>query len=40
MEKCRFCGSEELVYNSKVADDYCQECGKWQHGETLKKRSE
>jgi len=37
MKECKFCKSEELVYNSKVADEYCQSCSQWQHGETLKE---
>ena len=33
MNKCKFCGSTELVYNIYVMDSSCQECGEWQEGE-------
>ena len=33
-EKCKFCGSDELVYNQYIiSDSSCQECGEWQKGE-------
>ena len=33
-EKCKFCGSTELVYHQYVIQDSsCQECGEWQKGE-------
>ena len=35
-EKCKFCGSTELVYHQYViCDSACQECGEWQNGETI-----
>jgi len=34
--KCKFCGSTELVYHQYViCDSACQECGEWQNGETI-----
>ena len=37
-EKCKFCDSEELVYHQYIiCDNSCQECGKWQNGETINK---
>ena len=36
-EKCKFCGSEELVYHQNIICDYsCEECGEWKNGETIK----
>jgi ribosomal protein L32 len=35
MNKCKFCGSTELVYNIYVMDSSCQECGEWQEGEEI-----
>ena len=33
-EKCKFCGSTEMVYHQYVIrDSMCQECGEWQKGE-------
>ena len=33
-EKCKFCGSDELVYHQYViCDSACQDCGEWQKGE-------
>ena len=35
-EKCKFCGSDELVYHQYVIQDSaCQECGEWQNEETI-----
>jgi ribosomal protein L37E len=28
---CRYCGSEEVTYNSATNDDYCASCGGWQN---------
>lgn len=28
--KCKECGSEELVYNQRLTEDYCQMCNTWQ----------
>jgi len=27
---CKFCGSNEVVYDQYIVDAYCQDCGKWQ----------
>ena len=33
-EKCKFCGSTEMVYHQYIiCDSMCQECGEWQKGE-------
>ena len=35
-EKCKFCGSTELVYHQYIINDSsCKECGEWQNGETI-----
>ena len=35
-QKCKFCGSTELVYHQYIiSDSSCQECGEWQNGETI-----
>ena len=34
--KCKFCGSEELVYHQYIiCDSSCEECGEWQNGEYI-----
>jgi len=36
MEKCKFCGSTELVYHQyAIQDSSCQECGEWQNGDYI-----
>ena len=30
---CKHCDSDEITYNTLVADDYCSECGSWQSDE-------
>jgi hypothetical protein len=36
MNKCKFCGSTELVYHQYIiCDSKCQECGEWQNGDYL-----
>jgi len=38
MNKCKFCGSDELTYHQYIIEDYhCAECGEWQEGEELNK---
>ena len=33
-EKCKFCGSTEMVYHQYIiCDSMCQKCGEWQKGE-------
>lgn len=29
--KCKFCGSGELVYHQYIGDSKCQSCGSWQN---------
>jgi len=40
-EKCKFCGSDELVYHQYVIrDSACQECGEWQNGDYIQTKYE
>ena len=40
MNKCKFCGSTELVYHQYIiCDSKCQECGEWQNGNYLEDSS-
>ena len=35
-DKCKFCGSTELVYHQyTIRDSSCQECGEWQNGDYI-----
>ena len=39
-EKCKFCGSTELIYHQYIiCDSSCQECGEWQNGDYLQDQN-